>query len=141
MPCPSLTDGFCRTRTFVRGQIIHDDHIAFVQGGGELGFDIGLESAFVHGSVEHPGGGQAITPQTGDKGLGSPVSERRVHSEPVSTRSPATQTCHFGRCSGLIQKDKPMGLEAHAGLTQTDPFRALTANLGASSFLGQQRFF
>lgn len=39
---------------FVAGEIVEDDHVAFLQSRGELGFDIGFEDFPVHRAVDHP---------------------------------------------------------------------------------------
>jgi hypothetical protein len=44
----------------VCSQVVHDDDIAVLQGGCELGFDIELEDAPVHGLIDDEGCGQSI---------------------------------------------------------------------------------
>lgn len=53
-PCaPRLEDGLCLF-AFVTGEIVEDNDIAWLEGRGELGFDIGFEGRAVHGAVDDP---------------------------------------------------------------------------------------
>jgi hypothetical protein len=42
-----------------------------------LGFDVNLESGTVHRPIHHPGGGQFIHTEPGDKSLRTPMAKRR----------------------------------------------------------------
>src|SRR3546814_8111785 len=51
--------------------------IAWLEGRGQLGFDIGIEGVAIHRTMDHPRRGEPIATQARDEGLGSPFSERR----------------------------------------------------------------
>ena len=55
-------------------QIVGDNNIAFLKGRGELRFDVLLECITVHGALDHPGRGQAVTAQSGNEGHGFPMT-------------------------------------------------------------------
>ena len=59
---PSAANGAPDRRRLVRRQIVHDDDVAGLQGGGQL-LDTGREGAAIHRSVEQHGRRQAIEPQ------------------------------------------------------------------------------
>jgi len=86
-------------------QVIKDDHIALVEGRGQLGFDVGLEYIGCHGTVDDPGRGQAVVAQCRDKGEGLPVSVRNWSNHPLSTWTTPSQARHLGINPGLVDKD------------------------------------
>src|SRR4051794_31558540 len=57
-------------------EVIRDHDIAALKGWGELGLDIGVERRAIHGAVHHPGRGEPIASEPGDKGLGAPAPGR-----------------------------------------------------------------
>lgn len=87
------------------GQIIHNHHIAFGQGRGQLGLNIGFEDVSVHWCINHPGSRQAITPQTRNESLGFPVAERRLGFQTLAFWAPSAQSGHFCVGTGLIDED------------------------------------
>src|ERR1700722_17389217 len=75
-PGTALTHGLFSLWTFVGREVVHDDNVTGLEGGSELGLDIGLEDASVHRCVDDKGRGQPIAPQSGDEGLSLPVPKR-----------------------------------------------------------------
>ena len=134
-------DGFLGGLALVGRQIVHDDDIAFVEGRGELGFDIGLEDAPVHRGIDDEGGGELVAAQAGDEGLGHPMPERRLAAEPLALRAAAAQTGHLGCRSGLVEKDQPMRLKPHSRLACGGPFLARRFDVGTILLARQQSFF
>src|SRR3546814_3183917 len=49
--------------------------IVWLEGRGQLGFDIGIEVVAIHRTMDHPRRGQPIATQAHDDGLGTPFSE------------------------------------------------------------------
>src|SRR3546814_6294801 len=47
--------------------------IAWLEGRGQLGFDIGIEGVAIHRTMDHPRRGEPIAPQARDEGLGSQI--------------------------------------------------------------------
>ena len=56
-------------------QIVEDDHIALLQNGGKLGFNIGVEDDAVHWCVDHPRCNKTSAFEASDQGLGAPVAK------------------------------------------------------------------
>jgi hypothetical protein len=96
-----------------------------------LGLDIGLEDALVHGRVDHERGGERVAPQSGDDGLGLPMSERRLGEKPSPFGAAAAQARHLGRGPGLVEKDQAVRLKPHPRLAQLRPFLARLLDVGA----------
>lgn len=126
---------------FVAGQIVHDHHIAFGQGGCQLGFHIEIENLFVHGRVDDPWRRQAMASQGGNEGLGMPVAEGAVIIEPLSERCPARPLGQFGIGRGFVKKDKAVKGSAQEGQTAADPQVAGNSNISALALAGDQGFF
>ena len=85
-PGSAILNDFSHTRPFVRGQIVHDNDIAFGKGWDELGLDIDLEGAAVHGAVQHPGRGKTVASEGADKSLGVPMTEGHIHPQSLAER-------------------------------------------------------
>jgi hypothetical protein len=140
-PGAAILDDLRHARPFVGGQIVHDNNIASGKIWGELRLDIGLEGATVHWSVQHPGCCQATASESGNEGLGVPVAEGDMHSEPFAARCPPSQARHLRRRSGLIDEDQTVRFKAHARLAKPDPRITLLGDVGAFLFAGDQCFF
>jgi hypothetical protein len=115
----------------VSRQIIHHHDIAFGEGWGELFFDVSLEDAPVQGGIDDERGGEPAAAQAGDKGLGHPMPEGCLRTEPLAPRAAAAQTGHLGCGSGLVDEDEPMRFKPHVRLTWGGPFRARRFDVGA----------
>ncbi len=59
------------------GEVVEDDDIAGIEGWGELGLDVALESEPVDRTVKQPGGCQSIASEACNEGLRAPVPEGR----------------------------------------------------------------
>ena len=140
-PGAAILNELCNTRSFVRGQIVHDDDIALRKRGSELRLDIRLKRAAVHRTVEYPRCRQAVTSQAGDEGLGVPMAERHMHSQALADGCPSPQPSHLRCRTGLVDKDQTMGFNAHARLAQPDPLVTLLRDVGTILLAGQQCFF
>ena len=140
-PGTALTHGLFSLWTFVGREVVHDDNVTGLEGGSELGLDIGLEDASVHRCVDDKGRGQPIAPQSGDEGLRLPVPKRCLGAKPFALRAAAAPACHIGRGSGLIQEDQTMAIKPHSRLAAADPFFARLSDVRAILLAGQQCFF
>lgn len=88
-PCTPGLDGFLGGLALMGRQIIHDHDIVFFEGRRELFFDIGLEDAPVHWRVDDEGRGELVAAQAGDEGLGHPMPEWRLRTEPLAPQAAA----------------------------------------------------
>ena len=125
----------------VAGEVIENDNIARLQCGSELGLDIGVEDHPVHGFVDNPRRGHAITSQAGDEGLSSPMTKGRFGMQPSPSACTPAQPCHLGGRACFIEKDQPMDLLTHQGLAPRLPVITRLSYFGTLGFLGQKRFF
>lgn len=116
---------------FVAREIVENDDVAGTERRRKLGFDIGLENVPVHRRVDDPWSGQSITTERCDEGLGFPVSERRHGFQALATPGSSAQPCHFGRRCRFINKDKTMGVLAHARLPMGAPYSTFIAEFSA----------
>jgi hypothetical protein len=125
----------------VGGQIVRDDDVAWLEGRGQLGFDVSLEDGSIHGRVDHERRGQSVAAQAGDEGLSLPMSERRLGEKPAPLGTAAAQARHLGRGSRLVQEDEPVRLKPHLRLADFRPFLARLLDVGAILFARPQSFF
>jgi hypothetical protein len=122
-------------------EIVQDHYVALLQCRSELGLDIGVEAFAVQGVVDDPRCGQAIAPQSGDEGLGGPVSERRIGFQADAPAGPPPQTGHLGRRAGFVEEDQPVDPLAQARLTMRLPLVTRLAHVLALNLRSQQCFF
>ena len=122
-------------------EVIENDNIAWLQCGSELGFDIGVEDCPVHGFVDNPRRGHAITSQAGDEGLGSPMTEGRFGAQPSPHARTPAQPCHLCGRACFIEKDQAVELLTHQRLAARLPVITRFSYFCALGFLGQKRFF
>ena len=113
------------------------------EGTSELGFDVLLEGIAVHRAFDHPGRGQAVTAQSGDKGHGFPMAVGNGGNHPLAFATAPAQTRHFGVDPGFINEhdvaDLP-GMGQQPGLTLA-PDRPRRLHIGAFLFTGVCGFF
>ena len=140
-PCAPVADSLFGDRTFVGGQVVHDDNVAFFQRRGELGFDIGFEDAPIHGRIDDERGGEGVATQPGDEGLRFPMPERGFGAQALALGASTAQARHFRGRPSLVEENQPMRFQAHLGLPFSLPFLARLPNVGTIAFAGQQRFF
>lgn len=68
-PCALRPDRFFGPLTFMAGEVVEDDDVAWLEGGRELGFDIGLEDHAVHWGINNPEGDEAFALKARHEGL------------------------------------------------------------------------
>ena len=100
---------------FVSGEVVEDDHIAFLEGWGQLGFNIGVEERPVHRSIDDPGSRQPEAAQARNERLGSPCSKGRRSFQPCPAGTAAPKPAHPRVCGCFVKENKPVGLKLHAG--------------------------
>ena len=61
-PRPDGFNGLAHPSHFMAGQIVHDDRVARLEGGGEDLFDIGHEAGAIDRAIEDGGGGELVCP-------------------------------------------------------------------------------
>jgi len=140
-PCAALLQDRFSFAALVAGEVIENDNIARLQCRSELGLDIGVEDRSVHGFVDNPRRGHAITSQAGDEGLSSPMTEGGFGTQPCPHACTPAQPCHLCGRACFIEKDQPMELLTHQGLAARPPVITRLSYFCALGFLGQQRFF
>lgn len=140
-PCASGANVLFRLGALVSGQIVHDHDIAGLEGGAQLGLDIGLEDASVHRCIDDEGCGQSVEPQACDEGLGLPMPVWRVGVQTLPLAAAPPLACHLGCCAGLIQEDQAMLVKPHSWLAAIDPFLACLSDVQTILFAGQKAFF
>jgi len=140
-PCAALLQDRLCFATLVAGEVVENDDIARLQCWSELGLDIGVKDRPVHGSVDDPRRGHAITPQAGNKGLCSPMTKGRFGAQSGSDTSTSAQPRHLCGRACFIEKDQPMELLTHQGLAARLPVIARLSYFCALGFLGQKCFF
>ena len=103
---PDGFDGLAHGLAFVRSQIVENDDIVGLEGGGEELLDIGQKALAVDGAVEHAGRLDAIVAQRGQKGRCFPMAMGDFGDQPMSARSPAVKAGHVGFGPGLVDEDQ-----------------------------------
>lgn len=126
---------------FVDIEVVEDDHIAPVQAGRELGFDVEVEGGAVDGAVDDPGCDQGIAAQACNEGLRLPLAEGHLGAQPLAAQAASTQRRHIGLYRGFVEEDEPARLAAHEGLAQAAPVSALLLDVAAFLLPGQKDFF
>jgi hypothetical protein len=123
------------------GQIIEDDHIARLEDGRELGFNIGVEDHAVHRRVDHPWSNKAIAFEACDQGLGAPMAEGSLGKQPLAFQAPSSGFCHLGIGACFVEKDQPPAMFTHLGLAALFPFRPRLDQIRPVLLACPKRFF
>jgi len=126
---------------FVAAEIIEKNHVALIEGGRKLGFDIDVEGGAGHGTVQHPRSGQPAKPQACNEGLRSPPAKRRQSPQAIAAKRAAAQSRHLGIGRSFINKDKAMRRHAHEGQAPRNPESPRLFHISAFLLRRQQRFF
>ena len=120
------------------GQIVHDDDIVGLEGGGQNLRDVGSKGWAIHGRIEHPGCCDALKAQGGNESHGLPMAERDLGLQALAPGRPTVETGHLGVDPGLIDEDQALGIdEALRGVPDPAP----GGHVGTILFCGLQAFF
>ena len=103
-------------------QIVEDDHIALLQNGGKLGFNIGVEDHAVHWRVDHPRCNKTSAFEASDQGLGAPVAKGSLGKQPLAFLAAPGGFCHLGVGACFVEKDQTLAMFTHLGLAALFPF-------------------
>ena len=122
-------------------EIVHDDNIAWPEGGRELGFDIDIEDRPVHWRVNDPRGNEAVAFEACHKGLRPPMAKGGFAVQPLALQGAPAQPYHLCRGSGFINEDQPVALAAHDGLAAFFPFGPRLGQLRPVLFACPKGFF
>ena len=103
-------------------QIVEDDHIALLQNGGKLGFNIGVEDDAVHWCVDHPWCNKTSAFEASDQGLGAPVAKGCLGKQPLAFLAAPGGFCHLGVGACFVKKDQALTMFTHLRLAALFPF-------------------
>ena len=92
-------------------EVVHEDHIAWLQLRHEHLVDIGLERTPIHWAVEHHRGRDPVPAQAGHEGGRLPVPVRDGGSQPLASVCPPTEPGHVGGGPRLVDEDQPFRVE------------------------------
>ena len=140
-PSASLADGLFGRGAFVGGQVVQNDDVAFFEGRGELGLDVGVEDRPIHRRVNDPRRGQGAAAQSGDESLGLPMAKGGLGAKALAPVATPPCTGHLRVGSRFVDEDQPMGLGPHLGLLFSLPRLARLAHVGPIAFAGLKAFF
>lgn len=140
-PTAAPSQGFCRARAFVSGQIVEDHNGSGIERRGQLCLDICVEGGAVHGPLDHPWRDQGVLRQARNKGLGPPLAKGCCSIEPLADRGTSAQPREVCLDRRLVNEDQPAWLLAHAGLAACDPIASRLAQRGPVTFRRDQSFF
>jgi len=117
---------------------VHHDDIAWLQGGHETLFQIGLEDRAVHRPVDDEGRRYRVTSQARDEGRDLPVAVRNFADQPLSAPAAASGAGHVGAGAGLVDEDQPGAIKQ---LLRVFPALPCRRYVGAVLFAGVDGFF
>lgn len=81
-PCVLRPDRFFGPLTFMAGEVVEDDDVAWLEGGRELGFDAALEDHPIHRDINDPGAIRPSALEARHEGLRAPMAEGSLAVQP-----------------------------------------------------------
>ncbi len=96
---------------FVRGQIVHDDDVAWPQLENERLFDIGEKGLAVHWTIEDHGRSDPVVKQRGGEGGGFPTAMGHGGAASLAPGRTTLKARHLGVRGGLVDEDDPRRIE------------------------------
>ena len=122
----------------MRAEIVHDDDVARLQRRRQNLLDVSGKALAIDRPVEHAGRNDVVAAQGGEESHGFPVPVRSFGDELSPARRPAVRARHIGFGPGLVEEDEAFWIEPRL---EFSPSRAVTRNVRAILFGGEQRFF
>lgn len=122
----------------VAAEVVDHDDVAWTQGLGELGLDVGLEGLGINGAVDDPRRFDSVVTQRCQERHGSPMTIRRISDQACAERSPAAQGRHVGLDPGFVDKDEPAAVNPALILS---PLLSAARDLWPFLLGRHQRFF
>ena len=105
-------DTFAHAIDLVRRQVIHHDHIAWLEGWHQELIEVGEKTLAVHGSIKEAGRRQAVDAQPGDKRARLPMVVRGVIVDPRAPPTTPIAAEHVCRHATFIEKHQARELNA-----------------------------
>ena len=131
-------DRLAHADDLVRGQVVHDHAVAWIQGRRQELLDIGQEDLAVDRAVEHQRRDHAVAPQAGQEGGGLPVAMRDGAEQPFTPPAAPVAPRHVGGGPGFIEEDQLGRIEPRLSPA---PLRARRGYIGAFLLGGVRGFF
>ncbi len=125
----------------VLGKFVEDDHGSEGDLRDEHFADVGGKSRAIHRPRYDPRRDQRILCETGNQGLGSPASERRIHRQTLAPFCPAAQACEVRHHCRFIKEDNAIRQGRNGRKAMFEPARVLLLYLRATALGGNQRLF
>ncbi len=105
--CADAADRLAHFAALMAAEIVHDNHVAGLEGWQQKLAHIGEESFAVDRAVQHARGVDPVTAQRRKKGLGPPSAVRCLADEACPTLAPSAQRRHIRLHPGFIDKNQP----------------------------------
>ncbi len=102
--CALRFDGLTDALDLVGGQVVHDDDVAWFQGGSKELLRPGPEGLAIHRAIECHGCGEAVMAKGGEERGCTPVAVRRLHQQPFTDGAAATAAHHVGGKAGFVDE-------------------------------------
>ena len=131
-------DESAHLRSFMAGQIVHDDDVAWAQGRRQHLLDPGEEALSVHRTVQKHRCNKARKRESADKSHGFPMTVRNGGAATLALWRPATKACHFRGKAAFIDKDQVFGVKIVLAL---DPILARGLHISALLLAGMGSLF
>src|SRR5262249_1410457 len=122
----------------VAAEIVHDDDVAWLQGGDEDALDISSEVLAIDWTIKDPWGVNPVMAQGDQESRGLPVAVRDLGIEPLATRRPSPQGRHVGLGPGLVDEDRTLRVN---WVLIVGPLRPPPGNVRTIAFAGDDAFF
>jgi hypothetical protein len=127
-PRPDLLDSLAHAADPVGRQIVHDHDVAGAKLGRENLLGIGQERRPVHRAVEEHRRRHAGQSQPAGEGGRLPMAMGNGRPASLSAGGSSTQPGHLRGCRGLVDEDKPLGIEIELAV---EPGYAAAQDIGA----------
>ena len=108
---PGRPDRGTHGLALVAAEVIENDDVGRLQRGDEDIFDVETEQLAVDRTIDDPWRVDPIVAQGSEEGHRLPMTIRRLGFEPSAPDAPSPQGRHIGLGPGLIDENKPPGID------------------------------